>query len=133
MKRALNLTVFFAIILAASVVWGQAQPEPLLLQDPTLNRTQIVFAYAGDLWIVSRSGGEATRLTAGPGLKTNPKFSPDGQWIAYSAETDGNEDVYVIPAAGGQPKQLTFNPAPDSVEGWTPDGKQVLFRSSRSA
>jgi tricorn protease len=133
MKRALNLTVLFAIILAASAVWGQAQQEPLLLQDPTLNRTQIVFAYAGDLWIVPRSGGEATRLTAGPGLKTNPKFSPDGQWIAYSAETDGNEDVYVIPVAGGQPKQLTFNPAPDSVEGWTPDGKQVLFRSSRYA
>jgi tricorn protease len=134
MRRAALFCAFLmAIFLAAASGRAQAQPEPLLLQDPTLNKTSIVFAYAGDLWSVSRSGGEATRLTAGPGLKSHPKFSPDGQWIAFSANTNGNENVYVMPAEGGQPKQLTFSSGPDTVLGWTPDSKQVLFSSQRYA
>jgi tricorn protease len=132
MRRvALFCAFLMAIFLAAGTGRAQAQPEPLLLQQPTLNKTSIVFAYAGDLWSVSRSGGEATRLTAGPGLKSDPKFSPDGQWIAYTANSNGNENVYVTPAGGGQPRQLTFSSGPDTVQGWTPDGKQVLFSSPR--
>jgi tricorn protease len=134
MKRVAMLTVMtLGVLLAAGAGRAQPQPAPLLLQQPTLNRTQIVFVYAGDLWSVNRSGGEATRLTAGPGLKSHPKFSPDGKWIAYSANTDGNENVYVMPAEGGQPKQLTFAPGPDLVEGWTPNSEQVLFSSPRYA
>jgi tricorn protease len=111
-----------------------AQSEkPLLLQKPTINRTHIVFCYAGDLWSVRRDGGAATRLTAGAGVETDPYFSPDGTQIAFTGEYDGNVDVYVIPAAGGVPKRLTYHPAPDRVAGWTPDGKQILFRSTRNS
>ncbi len=134
MRRvALFCAFLMAIFLAAGSGRAQAQPEPLLLQQPTLNKTSIVFAYAGDLWSVARAGGEATRLTAGPGLKSHPKFSPDGQWIAFSSNADGNENVYVMPAGGGQQKQLTFSSGPDTVQGWTADGKQVLFSSPRYA
>jgi tricorn protease len=113
---------------------GIAQSEkPLLLQKPTINRTHIVFSYAGDLWSVSRDGGAATRLTAGAGVETDPHFSPDGVQIAFTGEYDGNVDVYVMPAAGDLPKRLTYHPAPDRVAGWTPDGKQILFRSTRNS
>src|SRR4051794_17657634 len=76
---------------------------PLLMQKPTVSKTHIVFGYADDLWIVARSGGEARRLTAGPGVETDPFFSPDGRWVAFTGEYDGNQDVFVVPASGGVP------------------------------
>ncbi len=107
--------------------------HPLLLRTPALNKTHIVFSYAGDLWRVSREGGDAVRLTAGAGVEINPVFSPDGTQIAFQGEYDGNVDVYVMPAAGGEPRRLTFHPSADVPVGWTPDGKQILFRSSRES
>jgi len=118
-------------LLFSALAWS-AENGPLLLQSPTLNKTSIVFVYAGDLWIVPREGGEAKRLTAGAGAKVAPKFSPDGSEIAFTAEYDGNEDVFTVPVAGGVPKRITYHPSPDLVEGWTPDGK-ILFRSGRAA
>src|SRR5437867_1977322 len=76
--------------------------KPLLLQSPTLSKTHIAFAFAGDLWIVGRDGGDARRLTSDIGLEFKPIFSPDGAQIAFTGEYDGNLDVYVIPAAGGE-------------------------------
>ena len=105
--------------------------DTLLLRMPTVSAGAIAFVYAGDLWIVPRTGGEARQLTSAPGLETNPRFSPDGRWIAFSANYSGNADVYVVPAEGGQPRRLTWHPEPDLVQGWTPDGKRVVFASSR--
>jgi tricorn protease len=103
----------------------------LLLRTPTMNRTHIVFSYAGDLWSVRREGGDAIRLTTSPGTETNPIFSPDGTMIAFTGEYDGNVDVYVMPAAGGVPKRLTYHPGDDQAIAWTPDGKKILFSSPR--
>jgi hypothetical protein len=126
MKRLLVLVVCLAPGLAQ-------RPSPLLLQKPTLGKTQIAFVYAGDLWTAPRDGGEARRLTAGAGVETNPVFSPDGATIAFTGEYDGNIDVYTVPSAGGVPKRLTWHPAADTVLGWTPDGKKVLFSSARES
>src|SRR5215472_444425 len=122
------LSAFFALSTFAA-----AASEPLLLQKPTLSRTQIVFAYAGDLWSVSREGGDAVRLTSGTGTETDSAFSPDGKLIAFTGEYDGNVDVFVVPASGGVPKRLTWHPAPDRVLGWTPDGKRIIFSSPRNS
>ena len=128
--RRLILTI--ALLLGAgSLCWAEAG-APLLLRQPSVSRTQIVFSYAGTLWIANREGGEARRLTSG-GHESNPLFSPDGSLIAFTGEYDGNADVYVVPATGGTPKRLTYHPGPDAAAGWTPDGKQVLFRSERNA
>jgi tricorn protease len=103
----------------------------------------VVFTYAGDLWTTSASGGTATRLTAHPGIEVFAHFSPDGKWLAFTAQYDGDEQVYVMPSMGGEPKQLTFYPArgpltprwgyDQQVYGWTPDGKSIVFRSHRDS
>lgn len=125
-------TLTLLLVLACASVC-LAQTEATLFQKPTVNQTNIVFVYAGDLWSVPRSGGDAKRLTTGVGTETDPFFSPDGTQIAFTGEYDGNTDVYVMPAAGGVPKRLTYHPGADVAAGWTPDGKRVLFSSSRNS
>jgi tricorn protease len=102
-----------------------------LLRHPTVSRDQIALEYAGDLWLVSRSGGQARRITSTQGLEIEPYFSPDGTQIAFSATVAGNTDVYVVPTSGGNPKRLTYHPGNDRVRGWTPDGRRVVFASAR--
>jgi len=106
--------------------------ETLLLQSPTVSKEHIVFVYAQDLWIVGREGGTARRLTSDVGREATPKLSPDGRWVAFSGEYEGNADVYVISVDGGTPRRLTWHPDGDYVCGWHPDGKHVLFRSGRN-
>ncbi len=109
----------------------ESQPTRLL-RSPTVSATQIAFAYANNIWVVERAGGRARRLTSFQGQTTNPHFSPDGKWMAFSGEYAGNTDVYVVPADGGEPRRLTWHPGADSVQGWTPDGKAIVFASSRA-
>jgi len=120
-----------AVLLFAAPVSLRGQSDsPLLLRQPALSATDICFTFAGDIWIVSRTGGAARRLSASPGTETDCKFSPDGRWVAYTSTANGNADAYVIAATGGIPRRLTWNPANDVVRGWTPDGK-VIYMSDR--
>ena len=112
---------------APAAVHGQGTR---FLRQPDVSASRIVFLHANDLWTVGRDGGNAIRLTSSEGAETDPAFSPDGQWIAFSGQYEGNVDVYLMPAAGGQPERLTWHPAADVVQGWTPDGA-ILFESSR--
>jgi tricorn protease len=129
--------LILALLLIASIIEistaSLSQQKPLLMRQPTMSHTSIVFSYAGDLWTVSRNGGEASRLTTGVGNETSPQFSPDGKMIAFTGEYDGNVDLYTMPATGGVPKRLTYHPGADSLAGWTPDGKQLLFVSQRNS
>jgi tricorn protease len=110
-----------------------ASPATPLLHDPAMNRTEIAFSYAGDLWAVNRQGGAPRRLTSAPGLETLPSFSPDGETLAFTGEYDGNVDVYTMPARGGVPRRVTYHPGADYVVGWTPDGQRIVFRSTRES
>lgn len=131
-----------AVVLGAFLV-PVAQSQTKLLRFPDVHGQEVVFSYAGDLWKAPITGGIAVRLTAHPGQELFPKFSPDGSWIAFTGQYDGDEQVYVIPSVGGEPKQLTFYPArgplaprhgyDNQVYGWTPDGNAILFRSFRDA
>jgi tricorn protease len=107
--------------------------ETLLLKQPTVSDSHVAFLYAGEIWIADAEGGAARRLTAQQGRKEGPVFSPDGRWIAFSGNYDGNLSVYVIAAEGGSPRRLTYHPDEDFVRGWTPDGTRVLFASSRES
>ena len=103
-----------------------------LLRTPTVSANHIAFAYAGNIWIVDRSGGDARRLTSFAGEASNPRLSPDGVQVAFSGQYAGNTDVYVVPARGGEPQRLTWHPGSDIVQGWTPDGGAVVFASARA-
>ncbi len=140
LQRALTRAAV-ALLLAALTQPATADAQTKLLRFPDIHGERVAFVYAGDLWVASVEGGTATRLTAHPGLELFPKFSPDGEWIAFTGQYDGDEQVYVIPAAGGVPKRLTYYPArgplaprwgyDNQVYGWTGDGSSVLFRSLR--
>ncbi|MGC2230359.1 MAG: PDZ domain-containing protein [Candidatus Acidiferrum sp.] len=129
---AVMLCFNFAPASAQSDPADRVPPGPTrLLRYADISKDNVVFVYAGDLWIASREGGAARRLTSHVGEELFPKFSPDGKWIAFTGEYDGNPDVYLISAEGGEPKRLTYHPSDDIVLGWTPDGKDILFRSNR--
>ncbi len=131
--------VVFILALSCSPLFAQTR----LLRFPAIHADKVAFTYAGDIWIAPVTGGTATRLTAHPGIEVFARFSPDGKWIAFTGQYDGDEQVYVIPATGGEPKQLTFYPAhgpltprwgwDNQVYGWTDDGKSIIFRSMRDA
>ena len=102
-----------------------------LLRQPAVSKDHLAFVYGRDIWVSDRNGQHPTRLTTHPASESVPHFSPDGNWIAFSAGYDNNIDVYVIPVQGGQPRRLTWHPAADIVTGWSSDGKRVLFVSNR--
>ena len=140
-RNIIRLLILPAFIFALSFHSASAQTK--LLRFPDIHGDRVVFTYAGDLWTAATTGGSAIRLTAHPGVEVFAKFSPDGKWIAFTGQYDGDEQVYVIPAGGGVPRQLTFYPArgplaprwgyDNQVYGWTRDGQKILFRSQRDS
>ena len=138
--RLILLAFMTALATAPTRAAETGPPEARLLRFPDIHRDSVAFVYGGDIWQASSAGGPAHRLTSHAGLELFPKISPDGRWIAFSAEYTGTRQVYVMPAWGGTPKQLTFyndvGPMPprggwdDWVMGWTPEGK-ILVRMNR--
>ena len=131
-----------ALIFAFCVLFiSSVSAQTKLLRFPDVYADKVAFTYGGDIWTASANGGSATRLTSHPGVEVFAKFSPDGNWIAFTGQYDGDEQVYVMPATGGVPKQLTFYPAKgpftprwgydNQVYDWTDDGKKIIFRSHR--
>ncbi|HEV3201880.1 MAG TPA: S41 family peptidase [Bryobacteraceae bacterium] len=119
------------LIVAALLLPSLAQAQVKLLRYPTYSKGKVAFSYLGDIWVANENGAEVQRLTVNKARDQYPRFSPDGQWIAFSSNREGNYDVFVVPATGGEPRQLTFNTANDDVVGWTPDGKKIVFSSVR--
>ncbi|MGB6774249.1 MAG: PDZ domain-containing protein [Terriglobales bacterium] len=143
-RSIFTFTVVACVIACTCLATAQETQEGRLLRFPDIYKDKIAFMYAGDLWLASSAGGTARRITSHPGRELFPKFSPDGKWLAFTGQYDGNFNVYVMPSDGGQPKQLTFyqgsaQPLSDrmgilnEVVGWTPDGKSVVFLSRRDA
>jgi tricorn protease len=130
--RVARHTLFILITLTIAGAAG-AQEWARLLRFPDLHGDRIVFTYADDVWTASAKGGTATRLTTLAANKFAARFSPNGKWIAFTAERGGNYDVYVVPSSGGTATRLTWHPMPDFVAGWTADSTAVLFRSRRTS
>jgi tricorn protease len=107
--------------------------EVYFTSNPTLtpDGKTVIFSFEGDLWKADLNNPAATRLTAMQGEETSPRVSPDGQWLAFSSNQYGNNDVYVMPMAGGDIKQLTWHDATDEVDSWSWDSKSIYFTSGR--
>ncbi|MFH1845464.1 MAG: hypothetical protein ABIF77_19945 [bacterium] len=127
MKPSLIVLCFLVLLGSLPAVAAEGH----LMRYADIHDDKIVFTYEDDLWLVSSQGGLAHRITNHPGYEGNAKFSPDGQWLAFSAQYDGGYDVYVMSTYGGVPERLTFHPAGDRVLDWYPDGEGILFRSRR--
>jgi tricorn protease len=138
--------IVIACIVVACTRFSGAQEaqEGRLLRFPDIDKDRIAFVYGGDLWLASGSGGTARRITSNPGRELFPKFSPDGKWLAFTGQYDGNFNVYVMPSDGGQPRQLTFYQGQahalsdrmgilNQVIGWAPDSRNIVFLSRRDA
>jgi len=132
------------VIGCACLSAAQQSQEGRLLRFPDIYKDKVAFMYGGDLWLASSEGGVARRITSHPGRELFPKFSPDGKWLAFTGQYDGNFNVYVMPSDGGQPKQLTFYQGEprqlndrmgvhSQVIGWTLDSKNIVFLSRRDA
>src|SRR6266852_2404142 len=111
MRRITIAPLVVSLMLSAAA--ASAQVDARMFRYPTVSATQIAFVYAGDIWLVPKTGGTAIRLSSPAGEETFPRFSPDGTRLAYSADYDGNLEVYVVPSTGGEPTRLTHHPMPD--------------------
>jgi tricorn protease len=136
--------IVLCFLFFATLALGQEAQEGRLMRFPDVRGNKIAFVYGGDIWLASTSGGAARRVTTHPGRELFPKFSPDGKWLAFTGQYDGNFNVYVMSAEGGQPRQLTFYQGSsqqlndrmgihNQVINWTPDSKRILFLSRRDA
>src|SRR5687768_14299541 len=109
------------VLLTASVaVLAVDIHDTRLLTDPAVSERHIAFAYANDVWLANVDGSGVRRLTSHPGIEAGPRFSPDGKWVAFTGQYDGNTDVYVTPVEGGEPKRLTWHGKMDVALGFTP-------------
>ena len=87
----------------------QSKPSAGMLRYPDVSKSHIVFSYAGDLWKVSRDGGIATPLASPPGQELFPRFSVDGQTIAFVGNYEGDQDIYTIDLNGGTAKRISYH------------------------
>ncbi len=142
--KSSNSRILAGLAILACLLFVQSvAADTRLLRFPDIHGDTVVFSYGGDLWRVPVTGGTASRLTSHTGLELFPRFSPDGQHIAFTGQYGGDEQIYVMPAVGGEPRQLTWYPAAgplparwgydNQVYGWHPDGEYILFRSRRQA
>ncbi|HCC71316.1 MAG TPA: protease [Bacteroidales bacterium] len=142
MKKFFSLFILAALV---SLFQLSAQEEARLLRFPTISDNQLVFSYAGDLYTTGINGGMARKLTSHNGYEVFPKFSPDGNEIAFTGQYDGNTEVFKIPASGGTPVRLTHTATlgrddigdrmgPNNmVITWSPNGKNIIYRSRKQS
>ena len=99
--------------------------------------------YHSSIWIAATDGGEAKRFTGGASNAHNPNWSPDGQWLAFVTDREGEpavrdqteqkkqgkakSQIWLIPTDGGEARQLTFMQHGASNPVWSPDSKQIVF------
>ncbi len=88
------------------------------------NRTQ------SDIWVVPVQGGEPRRLTNAPKHDRHPRWSPDGNWIAFESNRDGDFQIWIMPAKGGKARKLTTLATEASQPVWSPTGDKIAFVSA---
>ncbi len=87
----------------------------------------IVFELLGDLYTLPVEGGQAKLISGGMAFDSQPKFSPDGKWIAFLSDREGSDNVWIIHPDGTGAKQVSKDPGSDFVSpSWSPDGKYVF-------
>ena len=128
MKKTTILFATALFLFSAIAVFAR---EARLVRYPHYHNGRIVFTYLGDIWTADENGQNVQRLTVNRARDVYGRFSPDGKWIAFSSDRNGNLDVFLIPSGGGTAKQLTTHSADDTVLGWSSDSRSVIFSAQR--
>jgi len=128
----MHYLITLLLLLSLPLQYAIAQDEPMVIRQPAISPdgNTVSFSYQGDIWTVPFRGGEAQRLTIHEAYESAPKWSPDGNAIAFSGARFGNDDLFVIPAKGGTPERLTYHSGSDNLYDWTGDD-HLLFTSNR--
>jgi tricorn protease len=124
----------FIFLLAACLITAAVSgAEAWFVSSPSLSPDgmTVAFVYEGDIWVVPSAGGTAKRITAMEGYENNPRFSPDGKWIAFNGNKDGNSNIYIVPVKGGNVTQLSWHSTSDNIDSWSWDSKKIFFTSGR--
>lgn len=116
------------LLFAGQTLFADVNPHGGMIRYPDVSDSNIVFVYANDLWIVPREGGAARPLASPPGAETNPKFSPNGQTIAFAGNYEGDRDIYTIPIEGGVSTRVTHHPDGERITDYSSTG--IVFNSS---
>ncbi len=134
--RALFILVVSSSSLFAPALFAQTNEvstHPLWMRYPAISPdgSTIAFEYQGDIYTVASKGGRATAIVTHLAYDFSPVWSPDGKWIAYASDRNGNFDVFLVPATGGISKQLTVHTASEIPACFTPNGDSILFSAQR--
>ena len=118
------MSVLCCTVLATSMSSGAAFADggASMFRFPDVSDSDVVFVYANDLWTVPLEGGTALPLASPPGVESMPRFSPDGDRVAFVGNYEGGRDLYVLPVDGGMPHRVTHHPAGERLSDWSPDG-----------
>lgn len=121
--RCRALLLLLAVALFSSPIFAQIPGFP---KDPALSPdgNEVCFVFAGDLWLVPFSGGDARRLTDTKAQEWGPSWSPDGQWIAFNANREGQTYPYLISAQGGEAEVIIRQGY--TIADWFQDSKNLL-------
>jgi tricorn protease len=132
-NRKIEFFLLIALLFLVSGWGAQGTGEPIKFARTAhiANDGRIAFTYHDDVWIADPDGANGYRLTAHIGNDFNPRFSPDGKWVAFTSNRCGNNDVFLIPATGGNPRQLTYYSGDDQALYWLSDGKALIITSNR--
>jgi len=93
------------------------------------------FRIVANIWSVTRAEGaerptvEATPVTRGTQSVEGLALSPDGRWLAFDSDRNGNHHIYTVPSDGGDAKQLTSGAMDEFMPHWSPDAKQIAFHA----
>lgn len=99
--------------------------------DVTPDGDYIIFELLGDIYEMPIEGGAATRLTEGMGFDSMPRVSPDGNWIAFISDRDGDDNLWVVRRDGSNPRKLSNENHMRLVSpAWSPDSQYVLMVKS---
>lgn len=128
-----NFLILLCSLLLLSTVMPLNGQGTRLLRQPSLSADYIAFVYGGDIWRADRNGQNVRRITSTAAVESDPHFSPDGEWLAFTSNRSGSNAVYIVAKEGGIPTRLTWHPSASGVRGWTPDGERVLYASSRES
>ncbi len=123
----LTAAMILTLVLIGTARSPAVEPHAGMLRYPDVSATHIAFRYADDIWLVPKDGGVAEPLSSPPGGESFPRFSPDGNTIAFLANYDGGLDLYTLPVTGGAPFRVTHHPAHEILVDWTPDGDLIFY------